>query len=454
MRTLYTTVKHYFPHLTQSFKNINDFRQQGKVKYSPELMMWMGVIERLSGFKSNNEFEIALQTSTEIEKNLSSCLGTSIDELPSVDDFCYFFQHLQPVELQQIIHKMFGALERKKFLKNLKTNNGYFLLAIDGVQTFSTQREVGHSVNRQHSDGSKTYHQYFLEAKIVSANGFVISLDTEFIENSTEEFSKQDCEQKAASRLFERIKRKHPRLKFWILGDALYCNSSIMDICNDNKWKYSFTFKGTTQYPKLLKEINIEYNFLQQQNHCERMLKKTKNTELYVELRWVNDVKYNLGQNGERGINYLEGKVIKIKNGVRSEVATFAFLVDNSTCEVNAFQKFMNCRKRWKIENEGFNFQKNNILHIGHNFSSVGNAGQNFYLLAQIAHTIIELTALTDIAGQVRRQITGEVDQLSQSLKTIFKTFEMIAHRIKVELLEKVFKPPLIAPMRIRLKFA
>ena len=97
---------------------------------------------------------------------------------------------------------------------------------------------------------------------------------------------------------------------------------------------------------------------------------------------------------------------------------------------------------------------RNTKKHIGHNFSSVGNAGQNFYLLAQIAHTIIQLAALTDIAGQVRRQITGEIDQLSQSLKTIFRTFGMIAHRIKVELLEKVFKPPLIAPMRIRLKFA
>jgi hypothetical protein len=75
-------------------------------------------------------------------------------------------------------------------------------------------------------------------------------------------------------------------------------------------------------------------------------------------------------------------------------------------------------------------------------------------VLAQIAHTIIQLAGLTDIAGQVRRQITGKIDQLSQSLKTIFRTFGIIAQRIKVDLLEKVFKPPLIIPMRIRLKSA
>jgi len=454
LSTLYTTVKHYFPRLTQYFQEIDDFRQQGKVKYSSGIIMWLGVIERLAGFKSNNEFEIALQTSTEIENNLFSFLGASVDELPSLDNFCYFFQHLPPVELQNIIHKMFGTLERKKFLKNLKTKDGYLLLAIDGVQTFSTQRKIEHSVNRKHENSPDTYHQYFLEAKIVSANGFVLSLDTEFIENPTEQFSKQDCEQKAALRLLERIKRKHPHLRFWILGDALYCNSVIMDICNKSKWKYSFTFKGKTKYPKLLEEINAEYNCSQRNNHCTRVLNKNKNTELYVELRWCNNVAYDLGQNGERSLNYLEGKIIKVKNGVKSEVTTFAFLVDSPTCEVNALRKFMNCRRRWKIENEGFNFQKNNILHIGHNFSSVGHAGQNFYLLAQIAHTVIQLTGLTDIAGQVRRQITGEIDQLSQSLKTIFRTFGIIAQRIKVELLEKVFKSPSHLPMRIRLTFA
>lgn len=454
LSTLHATVEHYFPRLTENFQGINDFRQQGKVKYGSEIMMWMGVMERIAGFKSNNEYEIALQTSTETENNLSCFLAASIDELPSIDGFCYFFQHLPPVELHKIIGKMFRALERKKFLKRLMTKDGYLLLAIDGVQTISTKREIEHSVNRNHKDSPKTYHQYFLEAKIVSANGFVISLDTEFIENPTEEFDKQDCEHKAAIRLLERIGREHPHLKFWILGDALYCNSVIMDICNGHKWKFSFTFKGKTKYPKLLEEINAEYNFSQRINHCRRRLKKSKNAELYVELRWCNNLEYDLGKNGERSINYLEGKVIKVKNGVESEVTTFAFLVSEASCEANALRKFMHCRKRWKIENEGFNFQKNNILHIGHNFSSVGHAGQNFYLLAQIAHTIIQLAGLTDIAGQVRRQITGEIDQLSQSLKTIFRTFGVIAQRIKVELLEKVFKPPLIIPMRIRLKSA
>ncbi len=114
----------------------------------------------------------------------------------------------------------------------------------------------------------------------------------------------------------------------------------------------------------------------------------------------------------------------------------------------------MRCRLRWKIENEGFNFQKNNILNIGHNFSSIGYAGQNFYLLAQIAHTIIQLVCYTDIAGQVRQVTTDIKDNLSQSLKEIFGTFILIAQKIRIELFEKIFKPPQLQNMRVRLRLA
>ena len=448
------TTEHYFPHLTQYFKDVDDFRQQSKVEYPAELMLWMGVIQRLIGVKSNNEYEKILNISTEIEDNILKLSGVSGDELPSIDDFCYFLQKLPPEELHKIRRKMLVALERKKFLSKLKTKDGYLLLAIDGVQTISTKREFSHSTYCDSKDGTRTYHQYFLEAKIVSSNGFVLSIDTEFIENPTEKFDKQDCELKAAKRLLERIAREHPHLSFWILGDALYCNSVIMDIGKSHKWKYSFTFKGESKYPKLLGEINAELNFKQRYNTSRHLLKKTSHTELYIELRWCNGVNYNLGENGEREINYLEGKVIRIKNGVEKAITTFTYLLSEYTDDKTALKTFMNCRHRWKIENEGFNFQKNNILNIGHSFSSIGHAGQNFYLLAQIAHTIIQLAYFSDIAGRVRRATTGEQDNLSQTLQSIFRSFMAVAERIRVELFDKVFKPPLITDMRIRLKFA
>jgi len=454
LSTTVAAVRHYFPSFTRYLKNVDDFRQQGKVEYPAELILWMGIIERLAGIKSNNEFESLLRTSTDIEDNIFSLPGLSGGELPSIDAFCGFLQKLHPRELHNVIRKMIGALDRKKFLSKLKTKDGFLLLAIDGVQTISTKREIGHSTKREHQNGDTTYHQYFLEAKIVSQNGFVLSLDTEFIENPVEKFDKQDCETQAAKRLLERIAKEHPHLKFMVLGDGLYCNSVFIDICNQHKWQYSFTFKGETQYPKLLGEINSELNWNQRHHKSVVLLKKNANTELYVELRWCNSVPYEFGGKKEYKLNYLEGRVIRIKNGIKKVMTTLTYLVSERVCGKNALKQFMICRKRWKIENEGFNVQKNNFLHIAHNFSSVGHAGQNFYLLAQIAHTIMQLAYYTDIAGHVRCSLDDDRDYLSQSLKSIFRSFKTVAQRIRVELFDKVFKPPLLPPMRIRLTFA
>ena len=414
----------------------------------------MGVLERLAGMRSNNEFEGLMRSSTDIENNIFSMPGLSGGELPSIDAFCVFLQKLHPDELHAVIRKMIGALDRKKFLSKLKTNDGYLLLAIDGVQTISTKREIEHSTRRDHKDGATTYHQYFLEAKIISEKGLVLSIDTEFVENPVEAFDKQDCERKAAARLLERVAKEHPHLKFRLLGDGLYCNSVFIDVCERHGWKYSFTFKGETQYPKLLGEFRSELNWNQRFNKDRRLLRKNAHAELYVELRWCNGVQYGFGGGEERALSYLEGRVIRIKNGVETVVTTLTYLISDRVEERTAFKLFSICRRRWKIENEGFNFQKNNSLHIGRNFSSIGHAGQNFYLLAQIAHTIMQLAYFSDIAGHVRRATDGDADDLSQTLQSVFRSFMAVAQRVKVEFFDKEIKPPPLPAMRIRLKFA
>ncbi len=62
-----------------------------------------------------------------------------------------------------------------------------------------------------------------LEARLVTFNGFSISLLSEWIENpSDEDYDKQDCERKAFTRLAARLKQDFPRLPVLILADGLY----------------------------------------------------------------------------------------------------------------------------------------------------------------------------------------------------------------------------------------
>ena len=113
--TLFATVQHYFSSFTKMLEPAEDFRQQGKVKYSTDTMLLLGVIQRLIGARTNNEFEGILRTSSEIENNIFNLLGLSCEELPSIDNLCYFFQNLSPRELHKIRRQMLATLERKKF---------------------------------------------------------------------------------------------------------------------------------------------------------------------------------------------------------------------------------------------------------------------------------------------------------------------------------------------------
>ena len=48
-------------------------------------------------------------------------------------------------------------------------------------------------------------------------------------------------------------------------------------------------------------------------------------------------------------------------------------------------------RLRWKIENEGFNIQKNGGFALEHAYGTDPWAIKNFYLLMQLAHLILQL---------------------------------------------------------------
>lgn len=71
-------------------------------------------------------------------------------------------------------------------------------------------------------DGKVLYYYHnVLEAKLVTENGLALSIGTEFIENSDEGASKQDCELRAFYRLAENLKKDFPQLSICLLLDGL-----------------------------------------------------------------------------------------------------------------------------------------------------------------------------------------------------------------------------------------
>ena len=82
-------------------------------------------------------------------------------------------------------------------------------------------------------------------------------------------------------------------------------------------------------------------------------------------------------------------------------------------------------RKRWKIENEGFNIQKNGTFDIGHLYSKDSKAIKVHYLMIQIAHIIRQLVEkgvkeikelklkLKEISQKIKQQLISTITNLT-----------------------------------------
>ncbi len=87
------------------------------------------------------------------------------------------------------------------------------------------------------------YSHPVVEAKIVTPNGFALSIETEFVENSTPGVSVQDCELKAMYRLLERLGKKYPQLRICLVLDSLYVSEEILRLCELHDWRFIIIFK-------------------------------------------------------------------------------------------------------------------------------------------------------------------------------------------------------------------
>ena len=251
-------------------------------------------------------------------------------------------------------------------------------MIFDATQTYSGDRCINGNCLERHFDRgtekeSVNYHIDVLEAKLWLGDGLVCSIGSEFIENDeryrqmSDEKVKQDCERKAFVRLAEKIKQRFPRLPILLLADSLYASKTVMDICRDNKWEYLIRFKdGSIPY------IAGEWNSVPER-------------ESTGAAEYVNGIEYE-----GHSVNVLHYREEKIRGG-KPEVTAFQWITSMKITERNAEKMARTGRLRWKIENEGFNRQKNWDGDITHACSHNANALKNHYLMRQISDFVRQL---------------------------------------------------------------
>lgn len=364
-------IKQYFPCLISKLDKLTDTRHQSYVEYTMSTITITRLLGLLCGITSMRQTTEIFNTEKAIQ-NIASLLEVELEELPHYDTINNVFERIDIEQLRGIQKYMVQRLIRSKMFDKYRYKGKYFQIVVDGTRlaTFK-ERHCEHCLKRTYNKGQKDeysiYYHYVLEAKLVVGD-IVISIDTEFVENEEENIEKQDCEIKAFYRMAKRIKEQYPKLPIIISGDALYACEPVITTCVDNKWEYILRLKDG-RLKLLVEEIEgLEKAEIEEKN-----------------IRYWNEVKYGEVQREKRA------NVLKFYENKKDKVTEFMWITSILITEKNKETLVYFGRQRWKIENEGFNMQKNGTFDIEHIYSKNYNAMKAHYFFIQFAHTIRQL---------------------------------------------------------------
>ena len=105
------------------------------------------------------------------------------------------------------------------------------------------------------------------------------------------------------------------------------------------------------------------------------------------EFRWVSQLCYEDSEKRLWKLNALECTETSAE-GAKQYFAWLTMLPLNKKTVEEIAQK--GCRDRWKVENEGFNRQKNSGLNLEHAYSIDPGKWKSYYLLLQIAFIMVQ----------------------------------------------------------------
>lgn len=398
---------HFFGELPAWIEEMEDPRHPSYITYSQSDLFYMGLMKNLCGVKTMHAMEEQFNEENCIETLRILSGDKNLKEMPHSDTLNNYLERLSPNCLSQLRKKLVKRLIRMKSFQGGKLLGQYWRIILDGTGLFYFKEKhcdncLSQTVTREDGTKVKTYYHKVLEAKLVLSEKVVISLDTEFIENEKEDVLKQDCEIAAAKRLLKRLSKDYPKLPVCIQGDNLYEAEPLMKICRGKKWKYLFTHKGTRQ--KLLEE---SYEWIREGKGSTQVRRIGKEKG---EGEYINHVEETAGKDGTANLFCYS---YKTKEG---QTVRFRWITDIELTEKNLEEMVSAARGRWKIENEGFNNQKNGIYDIEHLNSRNSNAMKNHYLLTQVADIIMQIyLAWNPLRKEIKQSIKNTSSRLLES---------------------------------------
>jgi len=400
------TVRHFLPHFPSALDRLPEPRNQDMLYFPRQTLIWSGILIFLLGLRSRRQFRFDADTSGFVA-NLNRLARCQVEMAPHDDTIVYYLERVNPKYFEPLPAQVVRRLIRMKALDRWRVRER-FLVALDGTgQLFFRKRHCEHCLTQKVSNDQILYFHHVLEAKLVTANGLAFSIATEFIENEDPNADKQDCELKAFYRLAEKLKANFPQLPIILLADALYANDTVFEICDKNRWKFIFTFKEGS-LPALFAEFQTLRELTPQNRTVHR------EGDIDQRFAWVNDLEYQ----GHR-LSAFECRE------VRPEGKHYFAWITNCRLGCASVVTLANQagRLRWKIENEGFNIQKNHGYELEHAYSENPWVAKSFYFLLQLAHAINQLMIKGSLLPDFEKllgSIRNFLKRLAESLRQTF----------------------------------
>ena len=362
-----------------------DTRFEPFVEYPARFLVWWGLLAFLCrlGSRRQSDFELR-DLETHVLANVNALAQTSQEALPVHKTLAHYLGHVGHEPLARLRAQMVRRLIRQKVFDPDRLL-GHLVVACDGTGHLSfRRRHCPDCLTAEHEHGTYYYHEV-CEAKIVTRSGLAVSIGTEFLDNRLRKGGQPQAEELGAfARLADSLHRDYPQTPLCISGDSLYACGAVLTICEGYGWAYVLTFHPG-RMPALWRE------FLSLLTLCPEQVRQTTLPDgSALEFRWVNGLEYTDDDGRTHRFNAILCRDRAPDGSERTFAWITSFSVTAGTVIAIAQQ---GGRDRWKIENEGFNVQKNQGYELEHAYGRSPLLLRCFYLLLQIAHLITQLVA-------------------------------------------------------------
>jgi hypothetical protein len=430
MEASLVTIYHFFGGPEALFRSVQDPRIPGLIIYAWAVLGFAGILMFLCHLGARRQIALMFRGNGPSAAKFQILLD--VETCPHGDTLNAAASRVDPDQMQEVVTDMTRTLIRKRVLYRYRLLDRYFVVAVDGTGRLTfPERHCPNCLTAKHH-GKTIYYHPVLEAKLVLPNGFAFSIMTEFIENPGEHPTKQDCELMGFYRLAKRLKKAFPRLPICLSLDSLFAGGPVMSICKDYGWKHMIVHKEKS-IPYIQEEFEALLS-LAPENHLRTRIGPQR--KIKQDYRWINDICYVDSEKNEHTVGVLQ--CLEEKPGADGVSKTTRFRwIANFNLKSNRVIALADQggRIRWKIENEGFNTQKNGGYNLEHAYTTDPIASKVFYFLLQMAHMIAQLTEKGSLLRRPFPDGVGSAKNIAFRLLEAWRNLRVDADQMK-QLLE------------------